>query len=64
MVERQINVEAFLIVQQWRNAEKDPWLRDRLESRFWDKLKHNWPQKHSGNGIHGIRAYMEEYDAE
>ena len=63
MIERQINVEAFLIVQQWRET-RDPWLRDRIESRFWDKLKHNWPQKHSGNGIHGIRAYMEAYDAE
>lgn len=63
MVERQINVEAFLVVQEWRK-EKDIVKRDRLQSRFWDLLENDWPERHSGNGHTGIRAYMEEYDAE
>jgi hypothetical protein len=63
MVERQINVRAFLILQEWRK-EYDDHRRERLEHIFYDLLKHNWPREHSGNGMTGIRAYMEEYDAE
>ena len=63
MKEREINVEAFLTVQEWRK-EKVQFNRYVLQSRFWNTLKHKWPERHAGNGHIGICAYMEEYDAE
>lgn len=63
MKEREIDVEAFLTVQEWRRAE-GIWDRRKLEARFYDKLLDKWPERHSGNGHIGIIACMEEYDAE